>query len=221
MKILVVEDSERLQRSLSLGLTRSGFAVDVVGDGRDGLAYATHGAYDVVVLDRMLPGIDGLTVLRRLREAGSDVHVLVLTAKGQTHERIEGLRAGADDYLAKPFEFDELVARVRALVRRRYGSKAPLRSVGTLQVDVDGRRAFDQNGEIALTPAEFAVLEHLLARRGSVVAKHEILDHLYAGDSGGTPNAVEVYVHQLRRKLRAAGHGELIRTRRGHGYVIE
>ena len=140
MKVLVIEDSERLQRSLKHGLSRSGFAVDVVGDGEDGLAYARHGKYDVIILDLLLPKLDGLTVLRRLRAEGSNVHVLILSAKDRVPERIEGLQLGADDYLTKPFEFDELVARLRALVRRKYGAKSPLHEIGPLQVDT-GRRA--------------------------------------------------------------------------------
>ena len=220
MKVLVIEDSERLLRSLRVGLERSGFAVDAVDDGHQGLAYATHGHYDAVVLDLMLPGIDGLTVLRRLRESGSDVHVLILTARDGVAERIEGLQRGADDYLTKPFEFDELVARLHALVRRRYGRKDPVCTIGSLSVDLARRRVRDDSAEISLTPAEFNLLAFLLARRGRVTSKGEILDHLYAGDAAGSPNAIEVFVHQLRRKLRAAGHGDVIETRRGHGYLV-
>ncbi|MBI5851705.1 MAG: response regulator transcription factor [Planctomycetes bacterium] len=220
MKLLVVEDSERLRRSLRVGLERSGFVVDAVGDGLDGLAHAMHGSYDVVVLDLMLPGIDGLTVLRRLRDAGSDVHVLVLTARDQTPDRIEGLSRGADDYLTKPFDFDELLARIRALVRRRYGKKNPVCSIGSLRIDLAARRVTDDSGDVALTPAEYALLEFLVLRRGRIASKPELLDHLYAGDAQGSANAVEVFVHQLRRKLKSAGHDHVIETRRGHGYLI-
>jgi DNA-binding response OmpR family regulator len=221
MKVLVVEDSERLQRSLEHGLRHSGFAVDVVGDGEQGLAYARHGAYDAIVLDLMLPRLDGITVLRRLREAGNKAHVLLLSAKDQVGERIEGLEAGADDYLVKPFDFDELVARLRALVRRKYGAKAPVHDVGPLRVDTSRRSVVHEGKEIPLTRNEYSVLEYLLARRGRVVSKTELLEHLYAGAGRGSENAVEVFVHQLRRKIRVDGHAEAIRTRRGHGYVIE
>lgn len=221
MKVLVVEDSERLQRSLRQGLSRSGFAVDVVGDGEDGLAYARHGVYDVIVLDLMLPRLDGLTLLKRLRADDSAAHVLILSAKDQVEERIEGLQLGADDYLTKPFAFDELVARIRALVRRKYGAKSPTHHVGGLRIDTARCMVFRDGAEIPLTPNEYAVLEYLVARRGRVVSKPELLDHLYAGAGHGSENAVEVLIHQLRRKTRAPGRPDLIRTRRGHGYLIE
>ncbi|MCZ6787837.1 MAG: response regulator transcription factor [Planctomycetota bacterium] len=221
MKVLVVEDSERLQRSLEVGLRRSGFAVDIIGDGKEGLDYARHGTYDVIVLDLMLPGMDGLTLLRKLRESGSKVHVLILSAKDQVGERIEGLQLGADDYLTKPFAFEELVARLQALVRRKYGTKSPVREVGSLRIDTGRRTVSNGAGEIELTRNEYAVLEYLVARRGRVVSKIELLDHLYAGTAHGSENAVEVLIHQLRKKIHDPDQAEVIRTRRGHGYVIE
>ncbi len=193
-----MEDSERLQRSLRHGLRRSGFAVDVVGDGEEGLAYARHGKYDVVVLDLMLPKLDGLTLLRRLRSEGSKVHVLILSAKDQVGERIQGLKLGADDYLTKPFAFEELVARLQALVRRKYGTKSPIQEVGHLRVDTGRRTVIDDGREIPLTRNEYSVLEYLLARRGRVVSKLELPDHLYAGAAHGSENAVE--------PLQEAGH---------------
>jgi DNA-binding response OmpR family regulator len=221
VKILLVEDSERLRRSLEHGLGRNGFAVDAVGDGEAGLAYARIGTYDAIVLDLMLPKLDGLSLLRQLREEGSKVHVLILSAKDQVGERIEGLELGADDYLTKPFAFEELVARLRALVRRKYGSKSPVHAVGALKVDTGRRVVVRGDEEIELTRNEFAVLEYLLSRRGRVVSKLELLDHLYSGAGHGSENAVEVFVHQLRKKIHTDGNGDVIRTRRGHGYVIE
>ncbi len=221
MKVLVVEDSERLQRSLRHGLHRSGFAVDIVGDGEEGLAYARHGTYDAIVLDLMLPKLDGLTVLRRLRDAGSKVHVLILSAKDQVDERIQGLQLGADDYLTKPFAFEELVARLRALIRRKYGTKSPIHEVGPLRVDTGRRAVVHEAGEIQLTRNEYSVLEYLVSRRGRVVSKIELLDHLYAGAGHASENAVEVLIHQLRKKLHVNGNADVIETRRGHGYVIE
>jgi len=221
MKVLVVEDSERLQRSLRHGLERSGFAVDVVGRGDDGLAHAQHGTYDVMVLDLMLPGLDGLTVLRRLREAGHSLHVLILSARDRVDERVAGLHSGADDYLPKPFELDELVARLRALVRRKYQEKDPIHRVGDLTVDTGRRTARVGDREVQLTAQEYSVLDYLLHRRGRVVSKRELVDHLYAGSARGSENAVEVFVHQMRRKLRDVACGNLIRTRRGHGYVMD
>jgi DNA-binding response OmpR family regulator len=221
VKVLVIEDSERLQRSLLHGLRRSGFAVDVVGDGEEGLAYAKHGAYDVIVLDLLLPRLDGLELLRRLRGGGSNTHVLILSARDQVEERIRGLQLGADDYLTKPFAFDELVARIRALVRRKFGTKSPVHRVGDVSLDTGSRTVACGEREVALTPSEYSLLEYLVARRGRVVSNGELLDHLHAGDAEASENAVEVLVHQLRRKIGNGEHRDLIRTRRGHGYVIE
>jgi len=217
----VIEDSERLQRSLLHGLKSSGFAVDVVGDGEEGLAYAKHGVYDVIVLDLMLPKMDGLTVLKRLRAAGTGTHVLILSAKDQVEERIEGLHLGADDYLTKPFAFEELVARIRALVRRQYNAKDPVHRIGALRIDTARRAVVRGDEEVPLTPQEYAVLEYLAARRGRVVSKAELLDHLYAGDGAASDNAVEVLVHQLRKKVHDPHSPEIIQTRRGHGYLID
>jgi DNA-binding response OmpR family regulator len=220
VKVLLIDDSERLRRSLAVGLKNSGFATEAVGDGEEGLAHARHGDYDVVILDLMLPKMDGLAVLRRLRESGSKVHVLILSAKDQVAERIEGLQLGADDYLTKPFDLDELVARLRALVRRKYGTKSPLVELGDLRVDT-GKRVVERDGQaLHLTHNEYAIFEHLLARRGRVVAKTELLERLYTDVGHGSENAVEVFVHQLRRKLHAEGAPEVIETRRGHGYLI-
>jgi DNA-binding response OmpR family regulator len=221
MKALLIEDSERLRRSLQHGLSRSGFAVDAVGDGLEGYDYARHGSYDVIVLDLMLPGLDGLGVLRRLREAGNDVHVLILSARDQVAERIEGLQLGADDYLTKPFDFEELVARMQALVRRKFGGKNTRHRFGSLVIDTSRRVAERGDQEIALTRNEFMILEYLLARRGRVVSKPELLDHLYAGSDHGSENAVEVFVHQLRKKVHVEGEPAIIQTRRGHGYVVD
>jgi DNA-binding response OmpR family regulator len=221
MKVLVIEDSERLQRSLLHGLKSSGFAVDVVGDGEEGLAYARHGTYDVIVLDLMLPKMDGLTVLKKLRAAGKDTHVLILSAKDQVGERVEGLQLGADDYLTKPFAFEELVARIRALIRRKYDAKEPVFRVGPLRIDTARRAVFRGDEPVPLTPQEYAVLEYLVTRRGHVVPKSDLLDHLYAGDGAASENAVEVLVHQLRKKVQEPGSAEVIQTRRGYGYLIE
>lgn len=219
--ILLVDDSERLRRSLTAGLRNSGFTVEAVGDGEAGLAHARHGDYDVVVLDLMLPGLDGLTVLKRLREAGSKVHVLVLSAKDRVPERVEGLAAGADDYLVKPFDFDELVARLRALVRRRYGAKSPVHALGPLRVDTARKAVLQGDVPVALTRNEYAVLEALVLSRGRVLSKSDLLERLYAEEEQASENAVEVFVHQLRRKLQAAGAEDVVQTRRGHGYVVE
>lgn len=221
MRILLVEDSERLRRSLEVGLRRSGFAVQTVADGQDGLDHARYGAFDAIVLDLMLPRLDGMTVLRRLREHGSGVHVLILSAKERVDERIAGLQAGADDYLVKPFEFDELVARLRALGRRRFGQKNPVHRIGALEVDTGARTLRAGDRTVELSAREFHVLECLLRRRGQVVSKSELVLQLYPDAEHGSENAVEVFVHQLRKKLLLAADHDPIQTRRGHGYVLQ
>ncbi|HWM92871.1 MAG TPA: response regulator transcription factor [Thermoanaerobaculia bacterium] len=221
MKLLVVEDSERLRRSLGQGLQRAGFAVDLTADGREGLAYAAFNDYDVIILDLMLPEVDGLTVLKTLRRQGKSTHVLILSAKDQVEDRIRGLELGADDYLIKPFSFDELCARVRALIRRRYESKDPVLRVGGLEIDTARQLASRDGKPLPLTPAEYALLEMLVMRRGRVVTREQILDHLYDSASEVASNVIEVLVCSLRKKVQPEGAPPVIVTRRGRGYLIE
>lgn len=221
MRILVVEDSERLAESLRNGLRRLGHAVDVTHDGESGLSYARLNPYDVVLLDLLLPKMDGLTVLRRLREHGTDTSVLVLTAKDTVDDRVRGLRQGADDYLVKPFSFDELVARIEALGRRRAEGKRPVLRVGDLELDLAARRVQRADVEITLTAREFALLKLLATRRGEIVSPTEIEDHLYDERTFPLSNAVQSAISALRKRLATAGDGELIHTRRGLGYVLD
>ncbi len=221
MRVLVVEDSERLRRALQHGLRCSGFTVDVCADGEEGLSYARHGSYDAMVLDLMLPRMTGVQVLRTLRREGSRLHVLILSAKDQVRERIDGLRLGADDYLTKPFDFDELVARLQALVRRKYGAKSPVQHVGPLQIDTARRTVAYEQTDISLTRNEYMVLELLVRHRGRVVTKQQLLDSLYTDTERGSPNAVEVFVHQLRKKIAHVGPTPVVRTVRGHGYIVD
>jgi DNA-binding response OmpR family regulator len=218
MRLLIVEDERRLARSLAQGLTAEGFAVDVVHTGTDGLHQATEHSYDLIILDIMLPGLNGYRVCAALRAAGDETPILMLTAKDGEYDEAEGLDTGADDYLTKPFSYVVLVARVRALLRRRGGrSAAPEIRVGDLTVDRAARRVSRGGREVALTAKEFAVLEYLAGRAGEVVAKAEILEHGWDFAYDGDPNIVEVYVSALRRKL---GPG-LIHTVRGAGYRLE
>ncbi|MEV7288667.1 response regulator transcription factor [Streptomyces sp. NPDC093252] len=224
MRLLIVEDEKRLALSLAKGLTAEGYAVDVVHDGLEGLHRATETPYDLIVLDIMLPGMNGYRVCATLRAAGHDVPILMLTAKDGEYDEAEGLDTGADDYLTKPFSYVVLVARVRALLRRRGQAKgtSPVHVLGDLTIDTGARRVVRGDGaeggeEIALTAKEFAVLEQLLLRRGEVVSKAEILEHVWDFAYEGDPNIVEVYVSALRRKLGA----RLIRTVRGAGYRLE
>ncbi|MCD6384974.1 response regulator transcription factor [Candidatus Sumerlaeota bacterium] len=221
MRILLIEDSKRLRRSITIGLKQAGYKVDATGDGEEGLWYAESYNYDVIILDLMLPGMDGLNILRRLREQGRNLHVLILSAKDTVEDRVRGLRAGADDYLIKPFAFEELLARVQALVRRRYGVKNNLITIGELQVDV-AKREVSRNGQIIdLPPREYALLEFLVMRRGSVVTRSEIEEHLYDENVELMSNVVDAAICSLRKKIDKPGKPSLIKTRRGMGYIIE
>jgi two-component system copper resistance phosphate regulon response regulator CusR len=221
MRALVIEDSERLRRSLAHGLEGAGWAVDSAADGEEGLAFLGSYPYDAVVLDLMLPKLSGLEVLRRARRGGAQAPILILSAMDRVEERVRSLEAGADDYLVKPFAFDELRARLQALVRRRHQVRNPRLTLGELEVDLAARRVTRHGVPLHLTPGELAVLEVLLLRRGVVVSQAQILDHLYASKSEVSSNVVEVLVSGLRKKLRAAGGEALIQTRRGYGYLIE
>jgi DNA-binding response OmpR family regulator len=220
MKVLLVEDYEPLRDAVSTGLREAGFAVDVAADGETGLWHATSGAHDVIVLDLMLPGLDGLTLLRRLRAAGGRAHVLILTARDETDDRVRGLNLGADDYLVKPFVFKELLARVRALVRRRYEALSPRIVVGDLEVDTSARLVRRGRRRVDLSPREYALLELLALRRGEVVSRSDVWAHVYELNSAAESNVVDVLIGHLRRKLDGPGDQRLIHTRRGHGYVL-
>ncbi|MEU1801448.1 response regulator transcription factor [Streptomyces sp. NPDC019937] len=216
MRLLIVEDERRLALSLAKGLRAEGFAVDVVHDGREGLHRAQEGTYDLIVLDIMLPGLNGYRVCGALRAAGSEVPILMLTAKDGEYDEAEGLDTGADDYLTKPFSYVVLVARIRALLRRRGAGASPVVRVGALVVDRGARRVERDGDEVALTAKEFSVLEHLAANGGDVCSKADILEHVWDFAYDGDPNIVEVYVSALRRKL---GPG-FIETVRGAGYRL-
>ncbi|MGW1066879.1 response regulator transcription factor [Streptomyces aureus] len=217
MRLLIVEDERRLALSLAKGLRAEGFAVDVVHDGNEGLHLASEGVHDLVILDIMLPGLNGYRVCAALRAAGHDVPILMLTAKDGEYDEAEGLDTGADDYLTKPFSYVVLVARVKALLRRRGSAGAsPVLRAGRLVVDTATRRVCRDETEVALTAKEFAVLEQLVTRAGQVVGKPEILEHVWDFAYDGDPNIVEVYVSALRRKLGT----DTIETVRGAGYRL-
>jgi len=221
MKVLVVEDSPALRETVGTALLRSGFAVDRAADGEEGLWCAQDGHYDAVVLDIMLPKRDGLSVLRALRARGEECHVLLLTARDAVEDRVAGLNAGADDYLVKPFELAELVARVQALCRRQYRRKDPVLRIGDVAIDTVGRSVTCAGTPLDLAPREYGVLEYLARRPGEVVARSEIEAHIYDADSEVMSNVVDTVICALRRKLAAAGGGAPIRTRRGQGYQLD
>ncbi|NKB56712.1 MAG: response regulator [Alphaproteobacteria bacterium] len=221
MKILIVEDSSRLLRSLEKGLSKLGYAVDVAADGADGLAFAETYPYDAIVLDLMLPSLSGHDVIRELRRKNSETHILILSAKDQVSDRVKGLELGADDYLTKPFAFDELCARLQSLVRRRYAAKNPTLSVGSLQIDTARRTVSRDGADIALTPSEYRLLEFLAYSAGQVVSQDRLIHHLYTSDTDVSSNVIEVLVSSLRRKLHQPGTPSPVKTKRGFGYYVD
>jgi len=221
MRVLVVEDEQRLALAIKHGLEAEGFSVDVVHDGLSGLARATDHSYDVVILDIMLPGLNGYRVCARLRAAGSDAGILMLTAKDGEWDEAEALDTGADDYLSKPFSFVVLVARLKALARR-IGSRPPRRAVlGDLVVDSAARTCTRGGTPVALTPREFAVLDHLARRAGEAVSKREILEQVWDAAADSDPNTVEVHISALRRKIDTPFGRSALQTVRGAGYRLE
>jgi len=221
MHLLLIEDSIRLQSSVGRGLRKAGYAVDVTGDGEEGLWLAQSNRYDVIILDLMLPGIDGLTLLRRLRAKQNGTHVLILTAKDTLEDRVAGLQTGADDYLIKPFAFEELLARVQALCRRSYQRKNPKIAIGDLEIDMAARLVRRKGKPIDLPAREFMLLEYLALRRGHVVSRTEIEAHIYSDSTEVMSNVVDSAVCLLRKKITPPGTAPIIQTRRGMGYVLE
>lgn len=220
MRILLVEDSPPIVRAIRQGLEEEGFAVDVATDGEEGDVKARTTAYDVIILDIMLPKVDGLTLLKRWRSAGLSTHVLMLTAKTTTQDKVTGLDTGADDYLAKPFEFSELLARIRALVRRGHQQKDPVLRCYDLEIDTASRTVRRSGQVIHLTPREYALLEFLAFNRGKVVTRSMIWEHLYDEYDENTSNVVDVYIRYLRNKLDKNFDPPLILTRWGEGYML-
>lgn len=220
MRILLIEDSQKLLDSLRLGLTKSGYEVGIAANGELGLRTAKSGAWDVVILDLLLPGLPGLEVLQRLRASGCDAHVLILTALGAVEDRVRGLQAGADDYLGKPFSFDELLARVQALTRRKFGNKTPVIRVGDLEIDTVGRTVRRADKAVSLTHREYRLLELLALREGDTVSRMEIEEHLYGSRNLPLSNVVDSAVCNIRSKLKEHGAAPLIHTRPRIGYVL-
>jgi two-component system OmpR family response regulator len=216
MRLLIVEDEPRLLRTLSKALREEGYAVDTAEDGEEGAFKALSCEYDAVVLDVMLPGMDGWEILRRLRHEKA-TPVLMLTARDATTDRVKGLDGGADDYLVKPFELEELFARIRAIIRRHAGRAHPKLVVGDVEIDTRGRRVEMAGKPATLTAREYAILEYLALHRGEVISRSELYEHLFDENEDTLSNLLDVHVHGIRRKLRA----DLIVTRRGEGYLIE
>jgi DNA-binding response OmpR family regulator len=220
MRVLLIEDHRPLQRALKQGLEEEGFAVDVAVDGEEGDYKATSAEYDVIILDIMLPKVDGLTLLQRWRKNGMTTHVLLLTARSAIDDKVKGLDLGADDYLTKPFELGELLARLRALIRRGHQVKTPVMRIHDLVIDTSARVVKRGDQEIRLTPREYALLEFLAFHRGKVVSRSMIWEHLYDEKDENTSNVVDVYIRYLRNKIDKGYDPPLILTRWGEGYLL-
>jgi DNA-binding response OmpR family regulator len=220
VRILVVDDDERLCSVVERGLTEEGYAVDTAHDGEEGERLARINDYDLVVLDIMMPRLDGLSVCRNLRRTHNDVPILMLTAKDAVPDRVVGLDSGADDYLVKPFAFDELVARVRALTRRSAPARTPTLAVGDLVLDTVSHRVHRGGREIQVTAKEYAVLEYLIRNPGALITRGMIEEHAWNNDFDSVSNLVDVYIRRLRWKIDTEGEESLIETLRGAGYRL-
>ena len=221
MRVLVVEDDLKLARSLKRGLALDGYTVEIADTGDEGLSMATHADFHAIVLDVMLPGLDGFALCEALRARERWTPVIMLTARTEVADRIRGLDGGADDYLVKPFDFDELRARLRVLVRRGPSPRAPLLQVGSLRLDPSTRVAIRRGHQIELTAREFDVLEALARRPGSPVSRAALLSEIWQDDPDVSPNVVDVYIGYLRKKLERPRGPRLIRTVRGKGFILE
>ncbi len=220
MRILLVEDEQNLAYFIKKGLEEEFYAVDITEDGSEGLFLAASNEYDLIILDIMLPGMNGLEVCKRLRERGVKTSVLMLTAMDSVSSKVEGLESGADDYLTKPFAFSELLARIKALLRRAYDSVNEL-SVEDLRIDLLARRIFRGDREIVLTPKEFSILEYLLRNKGRVLSRTQIIENVWGYNFDPNTNIVDVHIKSLREKVDAGVPKKLIHTVRGAGYVVK
>ncbi len=221
MRLLIIEDHTTLRESLAQYFKEDSFIVDSTGTGDEGLWYATEHPYDVILLDLMLPNIDGMEILRKLRAKQISVFILVISARDGLEDRLDALNAGADDYLVKPFPMAESLARTHALLRRKYSQKDPLIRIADLTLDPLKRSVTRADRPIDLTALEYRLLEYLAFRNGEVVTRTEIWDHVFEDSTGGNSNVADVYVGYLRRKLNSGNLPNLIHTRRGQGFVLE
>jgi DNA-binding response OmpR family regulator len=221
MRILVIEDEHKIAGAIKTGLQQENYAVDVEYDADSGLGAALNEAYDVMIIDRMLPGsLEGLDICRQVREAGIHTPILLLTAKDQIKDRVEGLNSGADDYLVKPFSFEELLARIRALMRRPLKTQSNVIKVGDLSLDTLNYEVSRDSQKIVLSAKEFALLEYLMRNSGRILSKDNIIAHVWDFDSDVLPNTVEVYMGYLRNKIDKPFTKPLLHTNRGFGYQL-
>jgi two-component system OmpR family response regulator len=221
MRLLIVEDEAELRGTLAKGLRMDGYEVDECGDGREALELATVENYDLILLDLNLPGLDGLEVLRRLRLENQEARVLILSARDALEDKIAGLDIGANDYMTKPFHFEELEARIRSLTRRRFIQQDPCLKCGRLRFDTRSRIASVDGEALSLTRKEAGVLEYLLLNCGRVISQEELIEHIWDGSVDNFSNSIRVHISALRKKLRAALGSDPIQNRVGQGYIIE
>jgi len=222
MRVLIIEDDQQIATFVTKGLQQAGFAVDHVSDGEEGLQFAELNPYDAMVVDIMLPGLDGFSVIERLRSTGNTTPILVLSARGSLDDKLKGFQTGSDDYLTKPFSFSELQARLQALLRRTSrGQSQNVVEVGDLNMDLLSRKVSRGNREIELQPREFALLEYLMRNSGNVVSKTMILEHVWDYHFDPQTNVVDVLVHRLRNKIDKDFQKKLLHTVRGVGYVLK
>lgn len=221
MRTLLVEDDERISNFVARGLRESAYAVDTAMDGEDALYRASINDYDVIILDVMLPRTDGFAVCSEIRKSGSATPILMLTARDSVDDRINGLDIGADDYLVKPFDFKELLARLRALLRRNGEVRPPKITIADLEIDTTSRRVWRGGDEISLTTKEYTLLEYLAREQGKVVGRAEIAEHVWDENFDPFSNLIEVYIKRLRSKIDDGSAPRLIHTRRGAGYIME
>ena len=220
MRILITEDEKDLVEALARGLRKQGYAADIAYDGEEALVLAEVNDYDLIILDLNLPKIDGVEVCRRIRASGSPTGILMLTARSTLDDRVNGLDQGADDYLVKPFHFPELLARVRAILRREGEPRHTILRSGDLVLDPNVQKAYFRREEIRLTTKEFAVLEHLMRNVGRIVSQEELLEHVWNEDASLFTQTVKVHIKNIRKKLSAAGAQDLITTVKGRGYML-
>ncbi len=218
MRLLVVEDQSLLRQQLAQGLTRHGYVVDDAADGRAGLYFATEYAYDAAIIDLGLPLLDGISLIRQIRAQGRTFPILILTARGDWQDKVEGLDAGADDYVVKPFQLEEILARLNALLRRAAGFAKPLIECGPIALDITAKRVTLAGQGVDLTAYEYKLLEYLMLHPGKVISKTELTEHLYAQDYDRDSNVLEVFVRRLRQKLDPDDTLHPIETIRGQGY---
>ena len=220
MRILITEDEKDLADALARGLRQQGYAADIASDGEEAMMMTEVNNYDLIILDLNLPKIDGVEVCQRIRAAGSPIGILMLTARSSLDDRVNGLDQGADDYLVKPFHFPELLARVRAILRREGETRDPILRIGDLVLDPNAIKGYYRGSEIVFTTKEFAILEYLMRNAGRVISQEELLEHVWNEDANMFTQTVKVHIKNIRSKLNTAGAGDLISTVKGRGYLL-